>query len=106
MPNPRKVAAKGGEPIAQEDIKNTNLVPVYSNNFQMVGGQVDVWLCFNEINPTSFSGGKMDIERRASVVVTVPQFFAMLNIMNEQARKLQESMRAAMAAQNKPTTAP
>jgi hypothetical protein len=65
--------------IRAEDVRNANLTPIFSNNFQVQVSPQDVWLCFNEVNPTGSSIPRgFTVERKVNIIVTVPQFFAML----------------------------
>ena len=88
--------------IRAEDVKNANLTPIFSNNVQLQISPQDVWLCFNEVNPTGTSDpAGFTVERRANIIVTVPQFFAMVQIMNGQVQELQKQMQAMAAASQK-----
>jgi hypothetical protein len=90
------------QPLREEDVQNADMPPVYCNNFQIRGGEQDVWLCFNEVNPVSYktASGVPPIVRRSTVVVSLAQFFAIAEMMDAQARALQERFaRAAIEAQ-------
>ena len=84
----------GPQEIHPEDIRNLDLAPLYCNNFQIRGGPVDVWLCFNAVNPTgSLSpSGQLIAERKATVVVSLPQFFSITDMMSNQAKALQRQL--------------
>lgn len=86
------------QPLREEDVKNADMPPVYCNNFQIRGGEQDVWLCFNEVNPVGYKSpsGALQVVRKATIVVSLSQFFAVAEMMDAQARALQE--RFAMAA--------
>jgi hypothetical protein len=77
--------------IRPEDVKNSDTPPIYCNNFQIRGGPVDVWLCFNTVNPTGplSPSGDFVAERKATVVVSLAQFFAITDMMAKQATALQ-----------------
>ncbi len=80
--------------LREEDIKNLDLPPVYCNNFQIRGGPFDVWLCFNAVNPVGSvsPSGQFIAERKATVVVSLAQFFAITDMMSNQAKLLQEQI--------------
>jgi hypothetical protein len=89
--------------LRPEDVKNAFSAPAfYCNNFQIQGGLVDVWMLFNEVIP---NGQEFQVERKVSVVMSVPQFFAIVNMMSQQAQKIQATMQQA-ADQNKLTVLP
>src|SRR5580658_5953534 len=91
------------QPLREEDVKNADMPPVYCNNFQIRGGEQDVWLCFNEVNPMSYksASGAPPVVRKATIVVSLPQFFAVAEMMDAQARALQERFAAAAAEAQK-----
>lgn len=60
---------------------------VYSNNMDVTAGPLDVRLDFHEILPDQ---GKLVRERRASVVMSVPHFRAMMKLLNDQMAKLND----------------
>ncbi len=60
---------------------------VYTNNMDVAGGPLDVRLDFHELFPNQ---GTIARERRASVVMSVPHFKAMVKVLNEQLGKLTE----------------
>jgi len=98
QPNPRSLppgfTKTPPQEIRPEDVKNSDTPPIYCNNFQIRGGPVDVWLCFNAVNPTgSLSpSGDFIAERKATVVVSLPQFLTITDMMNKQAMALQEQV--------------
>jgi hypothetical protein len=76
--------------ISPSEVKNADSVPpVYSNNIQIQGGGNDVWLLFNVVVP---NGDQYTVERKASVVMTITQFFIFAQMLSENAKAIMEVM--------------
>jgi hypothetical protein len=58
---------------------------VYSNNMDVTMGMLDVRLDFHEVFPDQ---GKLLREQRASVVMSIPHFRAVMKVLNSQMPKL------------------
>jgi hypothetical protein len=93
---------KGQVVFTPEMVPNALEIPTaYSNNLQMQASGNDVWLLFNEVMP---NGKEFSIKRRANVVMSVTQFFTILNILNAQAQLLHAQLNAAGEEQRKRLT--
>jgi hypothetical protein len=98
-----KSKAIATQPLREEDVKNADMPPAYCNNFQIRGGEQDVWLCFNEVNPMGYksASGAPQVVRKATIVMSVSQFFAVAEMMGGHARALQERFELAAAEAQK-----
>lgn len=96
--------------ITPEITRNASTAPTfYCNNIAVQSGPVDVWIFLNEIIP---NGEGLLVERKANVVMSTGQFFAVVGMLNQQAQKLTDQMQQALVAQapssevTKPPVAP
>jgi hypothetical protein len=85
--NSRKRTTSLTNPILPPLTNPLEIRAVYTNNMDVAAGPLDVRLDFHELFPNE---GAISRERRASVVMSVPHFKAMVKVLNDQLAKLDE----------------
>jgi hypothetical protein len=98
--------AKTKVPVKQSIPPATNpngVKSVYVNNMEFLMNSLEARLNFNEIIP---GAGPLTVERRASVVMSLPHFLAMAQVMHAQTENVTKAVKDGLEAVTAAINAP